>query len=386
MLPRNGKALSQPHDAWPVLALDAYLLRCRDKALQGSRQRLWVMRERLLALKDQLAGMDGGIRRLHDEAAFYQLGARLGMPMKIADAHEIVSVESVLNLWIAEVLAENKEPPPPESVSRKRRVMERMFAHLEAPDDLAGLNLAQLQRYKEHLLSLGGRIAYDHLGDITHLYRVADRNNKFEVIGGNPCAKITVPRKPEHNKRPPFTDDEARRLLIDAREREPIIRWGHWIGAFVGAIETEFAHARTREFYQIPGGQWVWDMTGRKLKSPFRERIYPLHDALIREGFIDYLRERDDGLLFDVDAVKACDFLLAHIRSLGIERPKCFYSWRHKLIPHLDKLLSPDQSRYLSGHAPRDVHAKHYQHHELPEEFAALVEGVKGLKDPTRKL
>ena len=32
MLPRNGKALSQPHDAWPVLALDAYLLRCRDKA------------------------------------------------------------------------------------------------------------------------------------------------------------------------------------------------------------------------------------------------------------------------------------------------------------------------------------------------------------------
>ena len=35
MLPRNGKALSQPHDAWPVLALDAYLLRCRDKASYG---------------------------------------------------------------------------------------------------------------------------------------------------------------------------------------------------------------------------------------------------------------------------------------------------------------------------------------------------------------
>ena len=32
MLPRNGKALSQPHDAWPVLAFGAYLLRCRDKA------------------------------------------------------------------------------------------------------------------------------------------------------------------------------------------------------------------------------------------------------------------------------------------------------------------------------------------------------------------
>src|SRR4029450_10103285 len=28
---RNWRT-SQPHDAWPVLALDAYLLRCRDKA------------------------------------------------------------------------------------------------------------------------------------------------------------------------------------------------------------------------------------------------------------------------------------------------------------------------------------------------------------------
>ena len=83
------------------------------EALRGSRQRQRVMRERLLAVKDELAGIDGGIRRLNDEAAFYELGARLGMPMKIADAHKIVPVESVLNLWIAEVLAENKEPPPP---------------------------------------------------------------------------------------------------------------------------------------------------------------------------------------------------------------------------------------------------------------------------------
>jgi hypothetical protein len=32
MLPRNGKALSQPHDAWLGLALGAYLLRRRDQA------------------------------------------------------------------------------------------------------------------------------------------------------------------------------------------------------------------------------------------------------------------------------------------------------------------------------------------------------------------
>jgi Protein of unknown function (DUF3047) len=41
MLPRNGKALSQPHDAWPVLALDAYLLRYRDKALAAYPMLVW---------------------------------------------------------------------------------------------------------------------------------------------------------------------------------------------------------------------------------------------------------------------------------------------------------------------------------------------------------
>jgi hypothetical protein len=351
--------------------------------LRISRERQRIIREQLLALQDQLAGMDEGIQRINDEAALYKIAARLGISMKIVAADDVVPTESVLNLWIAEVVAEQKESPSPGSVSRKRKIMERLFAHLKAPDDLAGVTLSQLQRYKEHLMSLGGRIAYDHLTSIMHLYRVADRNNKFEAIRGNPCAKITVPRKPEHTKRPPFTDEEARLLLIDARKREPIIRWGHWISAFVGAIESEIAHAHTSEFYQIPGGYWVWDLTGRKLKTSFRERIYPLHDALIREGFIDYVRERGVGTLFDVDAEKACDVLLAHIRSFGIRRPKCFYSWRHRVIPQLDKLLSPDQSRYLSGHAPRDVHAKHYQHHELPDEFAALIAGVKGLKDPT---
>ena len=350
------------------------------EVLRDSRGRLRLMRERMRALKAQLAGMDEGLQRVDDEAAFYRLGARLGMSMKIAEARGVVSTESVLNLWTAEIVVEKKEPPPPGSVSRKRRIMERMFAHLKAPDDLAGLSLPQLQRYKEHLMSLGGRIAYDHLGDITHLYRVADRNNKFEAIGGNPCAKITVPGKPEHKKRPPFTDDEARLILVDARTAEPVARWSHWLSAFTGTIESEIVGAGPEDFYQV-GDQWVFDMTSRKLKSGYRPRIVPLHHSVISEGFIDYMETRKGKPLFDVDAAKACDLLNAHIRGLHIRsRDKVFYCWRHGFITQLEDLTTPDRSRYLAGHAPRDIHAKHYLHHELPK----LVDAINGLRDPTR--
>jgi hypothetical protein len=46
MLPRSGKALSQPHYAWPVLAVGAYLLRYRDKPRRGMFRTAVVCRRR----------------------------------------------------------------------------------------------------------------------------------------------------------------------------------------------------------------------------------------------------------------------------------------------------------------------------------------------------
>jgi hypothetical protein len=49
----------------------------------------------------------------------------------------------------------------------------------------------------------------------------------------------------------------------------------------------------------------------RKLKTGNRPRAIPLHEALIRAGFLDYVRSRGYGLLFDIDNTTASAKLMA---------------------------------------------------------------------------
>jgi hypothetical protein len=113
----------------------------------------------------------------------------------------------------------------------------------------------------------------------------------------------------------------------------------------------------------------------------FRPRITPLHSAIIREGFVAYLETRRDKKLFDenpnIAGIKANEL----VHSLGIE--KTFYSWRHRVVHRIDKLTAPSLSRFIAGHAAKEIHEKLYLHHELPEEFGEIVAAIEGLTDPT---
>jgi len=80
-----------------------------------------------------------------------------------------------------------------------------------------------------------------------------------------------VPKKPPHEERRAFTDEEAARILIAARSADPLVRWANWLAAFTDTITEEIVGARREDFYQI-GDIWVFDMTGRTLKSAFRSR------------------------------------------------------------------------------------------------------------------
>jgi hypothetical protein len=159
------------------------------------------------------------------------------------------------------------------------------------------------------------------------------------------------------------------------------VRWSHWLAAFTTAINSEIMDADASEFYQTGDGQWVWDTGDRKLKTVFRPRITPLHSAIIREGFVAYLETRRDKKLFDenpnIAGIKANEL----VHSLGIE--KTFYSWRHRVVHRIDKLTAPSLSRFIAGHAAKDIHEKFYLHHELPEEFGEIVAAIEGLTDPT---
>ena len=313
----------------------------------------------------------------------FDLAAHLKQTMrmnKLGETAAAVDYEDMIREWINDRTAAGT-PPKDRAIKNRRSKLEKLFTFLGRTDrNMIPVGVDDLQRYKE---SLPSNLRFDAFTEINATWGVAERNNKLP--NGNPCDKIHI-AKPKKGTRKPFSDDEARAILEFATcSDDPLIKWGHWLAAFTGTITEEIIGATKGEFYQVDD-VWVWDFTGRTgLKTAYRPRGIPLHPALIRMGFIEWVMGQPDGLLFRVHATKASRKLMDSIRDdtpcgVGITDPvKVHYSWRHRFISCVHDRTSADRARFLAGHAPRDTHARHYLHHELKK----LVEAVNGLQDPT---
>ena len=304
---------------------------------------------------------------------------RLGLP--IAPEHKPVPFEKVIELWISDRTRAG-HPPKSKAIVARRNKLLKMFDWLKKNmlfadgTDMAAVTVEHLQAYKE---ALPDNIVSDHFDDIKALFNTAMDNNKLP--NGNPCDRIHVPVR-KKGTRANFDDDEAAMILLVAREsREPLIRWGHWLAAFTGTIHSEILGMTKAEIVCVDG-VWVWDFTERQgLKTYARPRGIPLHPAVIREGFVDWvMTQPDDKPLFRVSPTRASKLLMESIRALGIKgKKKAHYSWRHRFATELQNLTTRDRARFLCGHAALDVHARHYLHHNLSD----LVDAINALVDPT---
>jgi integrase len=346
------------------------------EVLRGSGERLRAMRARMLAAQEQLSGMDDGIQRVRDEAEFYRMSARLGIAVEVPNAKGPVDIDMMIDAWIAERKAADN-PPKTDAVASMRSMLERMLRETKRPH-FGIVTSDDLKDYRGKIVKTIGKGARHHLIAIKSAFRIAAKNN---LIATNPALGLAGLPKTADNKRPPFTDDEAKKILEAAREADPVNRWSHWLATFTTGMNSEILQAHSSEFYQTPAGQWAWDMRARKLKTEARPRIVPLHHSIIREGFLGYLATRKGKPLFDgsygTNKRKVNDF----IHDLGYD--KTFYSWRKMSVHRISKLAGESLAHYIAGHAAKDIHEAFYRFHELPEEFGDIVKAVNGLKDPT---
>jgi hypothetical protein len=310
-------------------------------------------------------------------------------PCKWVDSTEVI------NAWIGERKQAGR-PPKDKAIGNKRSKLARLFGFLAGktlPDRLndeqigkllasgnvRGITEADLKKYRLVMLDQG--TAYDHIVDLKALFAVAKRAGLIDI---DPSVELAAGTK-QDNPRAPFNDTEAKKILVAARTAEPIIRWGHWIGALSTFIPSEILEAPASEVYRMEegefAGQWVFDTRGRPGKTAFRPRITPLHPSLIDEGFLDYHATRKGKQLFDGNTTANTNKLNEFVHGLRIE--KTFYSWRHRNTHKLEKLAGGALGRYIAGHAAKDVHEKFYLHYDLPEEFGEIITAINGLKDPT---
>jgi integrase len=283
--------------------------------------------------------------------------------------------ESIIETWIT------KQQPRASSVVPYRSVM-RQLAKWLGHSDATEVSQPKLREYEKHLYE-GRRntTVKNHLTIIKGLFDFAFREG---LIPSDPAAVLTSP-KTKSDKRA-FSPDERKTLLIEARKAEPLIHWATWISAFSGARLSEITTANKSDI-EFEADYVVLSVPSDRAKNGKHRRV-PLHSAIIRERFRDYLDTVPDGgpLFPDKVGWNHSSLLNEWMRELGItDRNVTFHSHRHTFYSFANELIDGANERIperfaeaIAGHSSGRA-SRRYGH--IP--IATLAAYVERIPDPT---
>ena len=185
--------------------------------------------------------------------------------------------------------------PRPKTVYETRRIM-RKLTEFVGFDDLARLTKADVERWLEHLDDTGAAPKTLE-GHLLTLKTLANFAVEKDMIFDNPIAKIRYRAKANPRKKiRAYTNGEARTVLAAARlQQRDYMQWLPWLACFTGARLDEIAAADVRDVERV-GRYWVLNIRldyraeDASIKTECSHRRVPLHEQLLVEGFLTYVR------------------------------------------------------------------------------------------------
>jgi len=272
----------------------------------------------------------------------------------------VVPFETILNSWALE----HPNPKTKDYYTGKCRKLSDFLGY----DDAARVTPEEIVAFKEHLLKSGfaPKSVQNVFAGVKTIFRFGVTNRK---IATDPTAGITYKAKRDpKRKRQPFTLDEARLILGAARDAGPELFFPNLIGAFSGTRLAEVVEAHTDDVEMIDG---LWCLNLREdnreqnqtLKNEPSVRKLPLHEEIIKQGFVTYKNSLPKGPLFpqyrknkynrrnDSASKENSNF----IRGLGItdRRKAPMHSWRHYFKTVARGLIEEQISDAISSHGSK---------------------------------
>ncbi|QEE41039.1 MULTISPECIES: DUF6538 domain-containing protein [unclassified Methylobacterium] len=195
-------------------------------------------------------------------------------------------------------------------------------------------------------------------------------------IGSNPAAGVVVRvKKKKKLRKSGFSSEEADLILsaslapqngLASRELKDARRWVPWLCAYSGARVNEITQLRVQDVKRSEG-VWVMNITPEAGNTKTGPREVPLHDHLVEQGFLDFVRSKKAGPLFYSVArqrgasagnptyVKVGGKLAEWVRAVGVddENVQPNHGWRHR-FKTIGRAVGIDSARLdaIQGHAP----------------------------------
>ena len=204
-------------------------------------------------------------------------------------------------------------------------------------------------------------------------------------ISRNPFAdvKITVPKTHRLRETQAFLPDEWRTVLraslaisdLDNPDNAAR-RWVPWLCAYTGARPGEMTQLRGADVIEREGihGLRITPEAGTVKNN--KSRVVPIHEHLIKQGFLEFVRKHGAGPMFyraakgdgvgDPLNVKKPRYTQARqrladwVRKLGVSDPELLpnHAWRHTFKQIADRAgISERMSDYITGHAHKSAGA-----------------------------
>lgn len=176
------------------------------------------------------------------------------------------------------------------------------------------------------------------------------------------------------DKRDPLTLDEIRKLFkqpgLSLSSERGTLFWNAHIAAYTGARREEIA-ALARSDVEERDGIPVFLFRSndhRDLKNGQSSRVVPIHPDLIALGFLDFVKGRQTGLLFDIKKKgekygNDFEYHWQKVRKavVGSNPRKVFHSFRHSAVQVLmDHGVPVEVRSALFGHDPGHIEGKIY--------------------------
>ncbi|WP_316164537.1 MULTISPECIES: phage integrase N-terminal SAM-like domain-containing protein [unclassified Bradyrhizobium] len=258
-----------------------------------------------------------------------------------------VTLQSLLQGWWTEAAAVGRKQSTYEAYSGTVETLATFLKH----DDARRISEHDILRFKTHRLAeVSPKTVRDKdLAGLKSLFRWGVSNRK---LTSNPAESVTVLRgKRRRSRSPGFTDHEAVDILSRSFNYLPegnegansvaAKRWLPWLCAYTGARIGELAQLRKQDVFQ-EAETWCLRITPEAgtVKTD-QVRVVPVHQHLIDQGFLDFVKGRREGPLFadktrgdgkPVGAESLVNRLRDWVRAIVPDRDvQPNHAWRHRL-------------------------------------------------------
>jgi integrase len=211
---------------------------------------------------------------------------------------------------------------------------------------------------------------------------------KQKLVAANPFAEVSVrvPRKVHTRETKEFTAAEQQTILKAAlaiedtkRPFNAACRWVPWLCAYSGARAGEMTQLRGSDIELREGFAAMKITPEAGSTKSAKPRTVPIHEHVIDQGFLDYVKSKGRGPLFytpdlnatDTDvinprrprAVKARERLAGWVREIGVTDKEISptHAWRHTFKRRAARARIEKGVRdFICGHATKSV-GDHYE-------------------------